>query len=192
MPSGIFSEVTTVAPLATDGSVTATALPLVTVKLFDVVVNERRVVGVFDVAKDTNVLDFRVTPDGLGEGLGDAVADGEGLGLGVGVGVALALGEGVGVGVALALGEGVGVGVGEGVGVGIITTTTGGGGAGMPPPPPPPPLGATGAAAIVKTFVTLDATRYLVVADALAVTVQEPAAVNVTVEPETVQFPLAV
>jgi hypothetical protein len=171
-------------------------LPAVTVKLFDVVVNERRVVGVFDVAKDTNVLDFRVTPDGLGEGLGDAVADGEGLGLGVGVGVALALGEGVGVGVALALGEGVGVGVGEGegVGVGIITTTTGAGGAGMPPPPPPPPppLGATGAAAIVKTFVTLDATRYLVVADALAVTVQEPAAVNVTVEPETVQFPLAV
>ena len=182
MPSGIFSEVTTVAPLATDGSVTATALPLVTVKLFDVVVNERRVVGVFDVAKDTNVLDFRVTPDGLGEGLGDAVADGEGLGLGVGVGVALALGEGVGVG----------VGEGEGVGVGIITTTTGAGGAGMPPPPPPPPLGATGAAAIVKTLVTVDATKYLVVADALAVTVQEPAAVNVTVEPETVQFPLAV
>jgi hypothetical protein len=168
---------------------------LVTVKLFDVVVNERRVVGVFDVAKDTNVLDFRVTPDGLGEGLGDAVADGEGLGLGVGVGVELALGEGVGVGVELALGEGVGVGVGEGegVGVGIITTTTGAGGAGMPPPPPPPPpLGATGAAAIVKTLVTVDATRYLVVADALAVTEHEPAAVNVTVEPETVQFPLAV
>jgi hypothetical protein len=174
-------------------------LPAVTVKIFDVVVNERRVVGVFDVAKDTNVLDFRVIPDALGEGFGVGVGEGVALalgeGFGVGVGVALALGVGVGVGEGV--GVGVGVGVGEGVGVITITTatgSTGAGGAGMPPPPPPPPppLWATGAAAIVKTLVTVDATRYLVVADALAVTEHEPAAVNVTVEPETVQFPLAV
>ena len=130
MPSGIFSDVTTVVPLATDGSETASAFPAVTARLFDVVVSESRVVGVFEVAIATYVLVFKVNPEGLGEGFTVTAGDAEGLGLAVGDGAALALGAGaalavgdgvgVGEGVALADGDGEGLGVGEGNGAGMI------------------------------------------------------------------------
>ena len=118
MPSGIFSDVTTVVPLATDGSDTASAFPAVTARLFDVVVSESRVVGVLEVAIATYVFGFSVTPEGLGEGFTVAAGVVEGLGLAVGDGAALALG----VGAALAVGDGLGVGdgVGEGKGAGMI------------------------------------------------------------------------
>jgi hypothetical protein len=141
LPSGILSEVTTVVPLATDGNVTASALPAVTARLFDVVASERRVVGVFEVAIATNVLALSVTPDALGEGVGEAVGVDDGCGLADGEGVGLADGEGVGValgvGVADALGEGVGLADGEGLADGDGDATA----KGNPPPPvkPPPP-----------------------------------------------------
>jgi hypothetical protein len=132
LPSGIFSDVTTVVPFATDGSETAMAFPAVTARLFDVVVSESRVVGVFEVAIATYVLGFRVNPEGLSEGFTETAGEAEGLGLAVGdgaalalgVGAALAVGEGLGVedGVALAegLGVGEGLGVSEGKGAGMI------------------------------------------------------------------------
>jgi hypothetical protein len=166
-------------------------------RLLDAVVNERRVVGVFDEAMATKVLALSVIPDGFGEGFADDVAEADGFGLAVGDGVALGLGVGdalpvgdglgEGVGVALAVGDGLGDGVG--VGEGIITAA-----GKLPPPPtkpPPPDEEETGAAAIVKVLVAAVAARNFVVADALAVMVHEPTAVSVTVEPETVQLPLA-
>ena len=44
----------------------------------------------------------------------------------------------------------------------------------------------------MKVLIAGDAAKNLVVAEALAVTVQEPAEVSVTVDPEMVQLPLAV
>ena len=75
MPSGIFNDVTTVVPFATDGSVTASAFPAVTARLFDVVVSESRVVGVLEVAIATYVLGFRFIPVGLGEGFAETVGE---------------------------------------------------------------------------------------------------------------------
>jgi hypothetical protein len=132
LPFGIFSDVTTVVPFATDGSETASAFPAVTARLLDVVVSESRVVGVFEVAIATYVLGFKVNPEGLGDGFTETAGEAEGLGVAVGdgaalalgVGAALAVGDGLGVGdgVALAVGDGLGVGdgVGEGKGTGMI------------------------------------------------------------------------
>ena len=133
---------------------------------------------------------------GLGVGVGEALGDGVGLGLALGVGEV----EGLGVGDAVALGVGVGDALGDGVGLGVGEGDAAGAAKGNPPPPakpppekpPPPPEETSGAAAIVKVLIAGDAAKNLVVAEALAVTVQEPAEVSVTVDPEMVQLPLAV
>ena len=67
----------------------------------------------------TSVSKFKLTNDGLGDGLGigTELFVGVGVGVGIGVGVGVAVGVGVGVGV------GIGVGVGLGVGVGFRTVT---------------------------------------------------------------------
>lgn len=178
LPSGIFSDVTTIVPFATDGSDTASALPAVTLRLFDVVVRERLVVEVFEEAIDTNVLALSVTPEALGEGVREALGETEGFGLADGVGLEVALGVALGD----AAGDGVALAVGDGEGVGVATATG--------KPPPPPELFC--AALIEKVFETADAAKNLVVADALAVTVHEPAEVRETLEPATVQLPIAV
>jgi hypothetical protein len=62
-------------------------------------------------------------PDGLADGLGEAVGRTEPVGVGVGVGFSDGTGVGVttGLGVGVGVGTGVGVGVGTGVGVGVGT-----------------------------------------------------------------------
>ena len=133
---------------------------------------------------------------GLGVGVGEALGDGVGLGLALGVGEV----EGLGVGDAVALGVGVGDALGDGVGLGVGEGDAAGAAKGNPPPPakpppekpPPPPEETSGAAAIVKVLIAGDAAKNLVVAEALAVTVHDPAEVSVTVDPEMVQLPLAV
>ena len=187
--------VSTVVPFGIDGRVTATALPLVIVSVLLDVARVNFVVGVFLVAIARKVLLLNGVWEA--EGLGFGVGEAEGLGVGVGDAEALGEGVGVGVGVAAALGEGVGVAEALGDGVGVGEGDANGAGIGKPPPPkppppPPPPLVIIGAAAIVKVLIAAVAAKNLVVADALAVIVQEPAEVSVTVEPEIVQLPLAV